>query len=165
MNLLTLQKFAHYLKQTPPLKLRSIYRIADNLFKFDINSNLFFVDLSKGKSTIFITQEMLISSKVYQAPFDKSLQKYCFNSLIVDAKIDGNNRILQLVLETKNSYKTSQVVLQAEFTGKNTNLILLDSQNIVLDALRHLTKEQSFREVRIAKSLLPLPQPTNAPIL
>lgn len=165
MNLLTLQKFAHYLKQTPPLRLRSIYRIADNLFKFDINSNLFFVDLSKGKSTIFITQETLISSKVYQAPFDKSLQKYCFNSLIVDAKIDGNNRILQLVLETKNSYKTSQVVLQAEFTGKNTNLILLDSQNIVLDALRHLTKEQSFREVRIAKPLLPLPQPTNAPIL
>lgn len=165
MNLLTLRKFAHYLKQTPPLKLRSIYRIADNLFKIDINGDLFFVDLSKGKSTIFITQETLLCSKVYQAPFDKSLQKYCFNSWIVDAKVDGNNRILQLVLETKNSYKTSQVVLQAEFTGKNTNLILLDSKNIVLDALRHLTKEQSFREVRITKPLLPLPQPTNTPML
>lgn len=165
MNLSTLQKFADYLNQTPPLKLRSIYRIADNLFKIDINGTLFFMDLSKGKSTIFTSQEALIPSKVYQAPFDKSLQKYCFNALIVQAKTDGNNRILQLTLQTQNSYKTFQVVLQAEFTGRNTNLILLDSHQIVLDALRHITKEQSFREVRIAKPLLPLPQPEIAPML
>lgn len=144
MNLSTLQKFANYFNQTPPCKLRSIYRIADNLFKIDINGDLFFIDLSKGKSTIFISKDALVSSKVYQSPFDKSLQKYCFNALIIQAKVDGNNRILQLVLQIKNSYKTSQVTLQAEFTGRNTNLILLDSNKIVLDALRHITKEQSF---------------------
>lgn len=165
MNLSTLRKFANFLSQTPPLKLRSIYRIADNLFKLDINGDLFFMDLSKGKSTIFTTHENLIASKNYQAPFDTSLQKYCFNALILEAKTDGNNRILQLFLQTQNSYKTSQIILQAEFTGRNTNLILLDSNQIVLDALRHITKEQSFREVRIAKPLLALPQPTQTPIL
>ncbi|WP_026943317.1 NFACT family protein [Helicobacter rodentium] len=159
MNLAILQMFADHLRQTPPLKLRSIYRIADNLFKMDIDGHLFFMDLSKGKSMIFVSNEEMIASKIYQAPFDKSLQKYCFNALIIGAKTDGKNRILQLILQTKNSYKTSQILLQAEFTGKNTNLILLDSNQIVLDALRHITKEQSFREVRIGKPLLDLPQP------
>ena len=153
MNLAILQKFASYLQQTPPFKLRSLYRIADNLFKMDIDGHSFFMDLSKGKSTIFISNEVFVASKVYQAPFDKSLQKYCFNAWIIGAKIDGNNRILQLTLQTKNSYKSSQIILQAEFTGKNTNLILLDTNKIVLDALRHITKEQSLRDVRIGKPL------------
>ncbi|TLD80341.1 DUF814 domain-containing protein [Helicobacter sp. MIT 11-5569] len=165
MNLSTLQKFAKHLTQTPPLKLRSIRRIGDNLFKLDINGDLFFIDLSRGKSTIFTTDEPLIAHKIYQAPFDQSLQKYCFNSQILNAATDKNNRILQLLLQIQNSYKTSQITLQIEFTGRNTNLILLDSNKIVLDALRHITKEQSFREVRITKPLLPLPQPKTPPIL
>lgn len=163
MNLSTLQKFANFLTQTPPLKLRIIRRIGDNLFKLDLNGELFFIDLTRGKSTIFITDESLIPPKIYQAPFDKSLEKYCFNSQILGAKLDGNNRILQLLLQTKNSYKTLHFTLQFEFTGRNTNLILLDSNNLVLDALRHITKEQSFREVRIQKPLLPLPQPITSP--
>lgn len=163
MNLNTLQKFANYLTQTPPLKLRSIRRIGDNLFKLDINGKFFFIDLTRQKSTIFITNESLAAPKAYQAPFDQSLQKYCFNSQILQAKLDGNNRILQLFLQTQNSYKTLQITLQIEFTGRNTNLIILDSNNIVLDALRHLTKEQSFREVKIQKPLLALPQPKIPP--
>ncbi|MCI5969410.1 NFACT family protein [Helicobacter sp.] len=163
MQLSTLQKFANYLTQTPPLKFRLIRRIGDNLFKLDLNGRLFFIDLTRQKSTIFITDESLIAPKIYQAPFDKSLEKHCFNTEILNAKLDGNNRILQLLLQTKNSYKTTQITLQMEFTGRNTNLILLDSNNIVLDALRHITKEQSFREVRIQKPLLPLPQPKIPP--
>ncbi|WP_299549192.1 NFACT family protein [uncultured Helicobacter sp.] len=163
MNLNTLQKFADYLTKTPPLKLRLIRRIGDNLFKLDIDGSLFFIDLTRQKSTIFITDESLIAPKIYQAPFDKSLEKHCFNARILKAKLDGNNRILQIFLQTQNSYKTLQTTLQIEFTGRNTNLILLDSNNIILDALRHITKEQSFREVRIQKQLLPLPQPTTPP--
>ncbi|MBX7490825.1 NFACT family protein [Helicobacter turcicus] len=165
MNLSTLQKFATYLTQTPPLKLRAIRRIGDNLFKLDVNGALFFIDLRRGKSTIFTTDKPLIASKTYQAPFDQSLQKYCFNAQILKTELDGNNRILQLLLQTQNSYKTSQITLQIEFTGRNTNLIILDSNNIVLDALHHITKEQSFREVKIQKPLLPLPQPTTAPTI
>ena len=165
MRLSTLQKFAKFLTQSPPLKLRAIRRIADNTFKLDINGTLFFIDLTRGKSTIFTTNTPLIAPKIYQAPFDKSLLKYCSNALILSASTDGYNRILRLNLQTQNTYKTLNITLQMEFTGRNTNLILLDSKNIVLDALRHITKEQSFREVRIAKPLLPLPQPDKIPNL
>lgn len=164
MNLSTLQKFANYLNQNPALKLRAIRRINDNLFKLEIDESIFFMDLTRGKSTIFTTKTPLIATKVYQAPFDKSLQKYCFNSKILEAKLDGNNRILKLLLQTQNSYKTLKTTLQFEFTGRNTNVILLDS-NIVLDALRHITSEQSFRIVKIQKPLLPLPQPKTPPKL
>lgn len=165
MRLSTLQKFSEFLTQSPPLKLRTIRRIADNTFKLDIDGTLFFADLTRGKSTIFTTNTPLIAPKIYQAPFDKSLQKYCFNAVILSATIDGYNRILRLHLQTQNTYKTLNIVLQMEFTGRNTNLILLDSKGIVLDALRHITQEQSFREVRIAKPLLPLPQPSKIPNL
>ncbi len=166
MNLSTLKKFATYLN--PPLntqtkKLRSIKRIGDNIFKLDINGEIFYFDLSKSKSSIYITQDVLIAPKLYNAPFDKSLQKLCYNAQIKSAKVDGDNRILQLFLETQNSYKTNTTILQAEFTGCYTNLILLNQNFIVLDALRHITKEQSFREVRITKPLLPLPQPKKKP--
>lgn len=165
MRLSTLQKFSEFLTQSPPLKLRTIRRIADNTFKLDIDGTLFFADLTRGKSTIFTTNTPLIATKIYQAPFDKSLQKYCFNAVILSATIDGYNRILRLHLQTQNTYKTLNIILQMEFTGRNTNLILLDSKGIVLDALRHITQEQSFREVRIAKPLLPLPQPSKIPNL
>ena len=164
MNLSTLKQFSTFLNATPK-KLRSIKRIGDNLFRLDINAEIFYFDLTKSKSTIYITDELLISPKIYNAPFDKSLQKLCYNAQIKDSKIDGDNRILQLFLETQNSYKTNQVILQAEFTGCYTNLILLTTNFIVLDALRHITQEQSFREVKIGKPLLPLPQPAKKPLL
>lgn len=163
MQLDILQKFASFLKANPPKKLRLIKRIGDSLFKFIVDEEVFFIDLSRGKSTIFTTNSTLIAPKIYQAPFDKSLQKYCYNALILDAKVNGFNRILQIALQTKNSYKSIEITLQMEFTGRNTNLILLDSKNIVLDAMRHITKEQSFREVRIARPLLPLPEPKKIP--
>ena len=42
---------------------------------------------------------------------------------------------------------------------------MLTTNFIVLDALRHITQEQSFREVKIGKPLLPLPQPAKKPLL
>ena len=159
MNLGVLKDFAKYLNENLPLKLRHIKRVGDNVFKVEMDREVFYFDLSKGKSQIYTTNEQLMAHKIYQAPFDKSLQKYCFNAILKKAEVDGNNRILCLFLENGNAYKSQEVILQAEFTGKNTNLILLDSKNIVLDALRHLTKEQSFREVKIGNPLLALPQP------
>ncbi|MDE5602419.1 MAG: NFACT family protein [Helicobacter sp.] len=159
MNLNLLKRFSSFLNHNPPFKLHLIKRIGDNLFKLDIAGNTVYFDLSKGKSCIFVTEDLLLSPKSYNAPFDKSLAKYCTNAFITKAQVDGENRILQLFLETKNSYKTLEVILQAEFTGRNTNLILLDKEQVVLDALRHITSLQSFREVRINKKLLPLPQP------
>lgn len=165
MNLSCLKAFADFLNQNTPQKINAIKRIGDNLLKFEIHNQCFYFDLTKGRSLIFIADDSLIPHKNYQAPFDKSLQKYCLKAMLKEAKIDGFNRILQLFLENKNHYKAQTILLQAEFTGKNTNLILLDSQNRVLDALRHITPLQSFREVKIGKTLLPLPQPKTPPNL
>ena len=85
MRLNTLQKFSKFLTQSPPLKLRTIRRIADNTFKLDIDGTLFFADLTRGKSTIFTTNTPLIAPKIYQAPFDKSLQKYRLSCSVVPA--------------------------------------------------------------------------------
>ena len=152
MNLHTLKKFASYINYNS--KLRLIKRIGDNLFYVNINGEIFYFDLSRGKSLIFITQESLISSKSYNAPFDKTLLKLS-NSTIIKAIAEPNNRILKLYLQIQNSYKSQEILMQVEFTGKNTNLIILQD-NIVQDALHHISNETSFREVKINKPLAEL---------
>jgi len=47
--------------------------------------------------------------------------------------------------------------LQFEFTGKYTNVIILDENNVVLEALRHVDLFASFREVRVGQKLLDVP--------
>ena len=107
MNLSCLKAFADFLNQNAPQKINAIKRIGDNLLKFEIHNQCFYFDLTKGRSLIFIADDSLIPHKNYQAPFDKSLQKYCLKAMLKEAKIDGFNRILQLFLENKNHNKTN----------------------------------------------------------
>ena len=48
-------------------------------------------------------------------------------------------------------------MLQLEFTGKMTNAIILDEDEVVLEALRHIDADSSYRVVRVGQPLLPPP--------
>lgn len=161
MNIHTLRKFSSYIQSKTPIKLKLIKRVGDNLFYVNINNEIFYFDLTRGKSCIFISEEIIIPTKNYNAPFDTSLSKLS-NATILDSKIDGNNRILQTVLQIQNSYKSEILTLQIEFTGKNTNLIILQDR-IIKDALHHISSDISFREIKINKPLLDLPQANTPP--
>lgn len=135
-----------------------IERIDDNLFFLRLDNDSFYIDLTKGMSTIFIAPDFL-STKAYHAPFDLSI-RCCNKGIIQKIDIDGLNRILRFYIAQKHSYKHENYVLQFEFTGRNTNAILLKN-NIVVDALRQI--KRSFRVVKINAPLDPLPQPKQAP--
>lgn len=163
MKLSILYALSSFIKQQK--ELHTIKRISDNCLKLELISPkcekiFLYFDLTRSNSSVFLASNLL-GIKSYQAPFDITLTKLCFKARITDCRVDGNNRILKIFLQSHNHYKTNEIILQVEFTGKNTNLILLDNQNKIIDALRHLTLAQTFREVKIGKTLLDLPQPSH----
>lgn len=138
-----------------------IKRIDDNLLKLDLDNKIFYIDMTKSNSRIFVTSEFFLPSKMYQAPFDVMLHRFCSRAKIIGCEVDGNNRIFRFLCERSGAYKNTRFFLQFEFTGRHTNVILLDMDFLVIEALRHINFEKSFREVKIGKKLFPLPQPKN----
>ena len=47
--------------------------------------------------------------------------------------------------------------MQFEFTGRHTNVILLDENEIIIEALRHIDADSSFRVIRPSVKLLAIP--------
>ena len=148
-----LVKICKYLKNFK--KLDSIYRVDDTVLKliFDKKESIFF-DMTKGNSYIFKKDEYK-SSKIYSAPFDIVLKKRCFNSFVEELEVLPNNKILRFKLLQKKSYKSITTFLQFEFTGRHTNVIICDEDMIILEALRHIDKSVSYREIQNG---LPLPE-------
>ena len=71
--------------------------------------------------------------------------------------VPNDDRILRFTIAPKSSYKDKIVYLQLEFTGKNTNAILIDDNEVIIEALRHIDADSSFRVIRPGMELLSIP--------
>lgn len=154
MNIRILKEVANLINTFK--KIEYIGRIDDNLIKLRIDDIVFYINLEKSKSNIFCTREAMLGIKDYKSPFDFALQKYCLKSNIESCIIDGNNRILELSLSKKLSYKTIKSTLILEFTGKYTNAIIIDMDDIIIEALHKLT--QNMRVIKVGERFNRLPQ-------
>ncbi|WP_305862343.1 NFACT family protein [Helicobacter cholecystus] len=137
----------------------SLRRLEDNLFLLILDFNEFYLDMTKGNSRIFISKERILGSP-YRAPFDVALNRYCSRAKLLSCALNGNNRILIFELLHQSQYKEQKFSLHFEFTGKHTNVILVDTQGVVIEALRHVGEGKSIRVVKPQKPFTPLPQPT-----
>ncbi|MEA3419624.1 MAG: NFACT RNA binding domain-containing protein [Campylobacterota bacterium] len=137
--------------------IRNAKRVDDNTIEliFD-KENSYFFNMTRGHSFIYKTKSQR-PLKSYQAPFDNLLHSLVGNSKILTIETQGYDRILRFTLAPKSSYKDKKIALQFEFTGKNTNAILIDEGETIIEALRHVDAERSFRIIRPGAALLPLP--------
>ncbi|NPA82837.1 MAG: DUF814 domain-containing protein [Epsilonproteobacteria bacterium] len=155
MKRYVLVKVASYLK-----RFRKIFvaeRVEDTVIRmvFDKKESIYF-DMKKGSSSIYKSKEQK-RAKSYNAPFDVVLRKKVANSIIEDVEVLEGNRILRFTLSQDSKYKRERLYFQLEFTGRNTNAIIMDENFIVLEALRHIDKSVSFREIQTGVKLLDLP--------
>ena len=147
-----LQKFqyVHYIK-----------RVDNNIIKIEFTKDeIFYFDLTKGNSSVFIKPNNSNIKKDFIAPFDIVLQKKFTNANISKIYLLNNDKILNIDIFPKSSYKKELIKLQLEFTGKNTNIIVLNQENIILEALRHIDYTKSSRIVKVGHKLEPLPNNT-----
>uniref|UniRef100_UPI0025BF5C7B NFACT family protein n=1 Tax=Campylobacter sp. TaxID=205 RepID=UPI0025BF5C7B len=129
-------------------RLNYLKRLDDNLLEISLDHQSFIIDLTRSKSGIY--QEKF-QARNYNAPFDFMLKKYFANVKILNIKVLKNNRILCFEVLSEKSYKSYEAKIYFEFTGKNTNAIITDMNDFVIEALRHIDK--SYRIVKIGEKL------------
>jgi predicted ribosome quality control (RQC) complex YloA/Tae2 family protein len=132
-------------------------RIEDNTIEliFDKEHSYFF-NLTRGQSKVYKTASKR-PLQSYSAPFDMLLYNHLAGGRVVKVEVVNNDRVLRITVTPKSSYKDRLVHLQLEFTGKNSNAILVDDNEVVLEALRHIDVQSSFRIVRPGVELLAIP--------
>lgn len=155
MKLSHLKQITAYLKKFT--KISAIYRVSDTIIKvaFDRDDELYF-EMQRSNSRIFKCASYA-RSKVYNAPFDVLLAKRFNRANILNVEIFGGDKIVRFKTSVASAYKEETTYLQFEFTGKYTNVIILDEDEVVLEALRHVDLFSSFREVRVGQKLLDVP--------
>ena len=155
MKLSHLKQIVTYLQKFQ--KISAIYRVSDTIIKvaFDRDDEVYF-EMQRSNSRLFKC-ESYPRSKVYNAPFDVLLAKRFNRANILHVELLNGDKIVRIKTSISSAYKEEVTVLQFEFTGKYTNVIILDEDNIVLEALRHVDLFSSFREVRVGQKLLDVP--------
>jgi predicted ribosome quality control (RQC) complex YloA/Tae2 family protein len=144
----------------PYRNIKAVHRISDRVIRmvFDDEATLYF-DFQRGDSAIYMTDTPLGRSKIYQAPFDVVLAKRINRARILSISLVNDDKIVRIETAQSGAYKESRATLQLEFTGKNTNAIILDKNDVVLEALRHVDAMSSYRVVKVGHELLPPPPP------
>ncbi len=156
MRLSHLRQITQYFKKFQ--KISAIHRVSDTIVKivFDKDENIYF-DMHRSNSNIFKCPSFS-RSKVYNAPFDVILAKRFNRSDILSVELVNDDKILRFNTSVISAYKKETTYLQIEFTGKYTNVIILNEEEKVLEALRHVDLFSSFREVRVGYKLLDVPK-------
>ncbi len=163
MKYFLLKEIVNYLKENAQI-IKSIRRIDNNLIITEFNNkNILYFDISKGNATIFKHKKILSSKKDFNAPFDVSLQKRFSNSKIENIELYNDDKILNIKVNSSSSYKKLTTILQLEFTGKHTNVIILDENRIVIEALRHVDEFSSSRVVKVGHKLDEIPKQSFVP--
>ena len=140
--------------------IKNVKRVNNNTIKIEFNNkNIYYFDLSKGDASIYKKESNDNIKKDFNAPFDVILAKRFTASKIKNICLLNDDKIIQIEVQSSSAYKTQTTVLQLEFTGKNTNIIILDKNNIILEALRHIDEWSSVRVIKVGIKLEPLAKP------
>ncbi|MEA1880523.1 MAG: NFACT RNA binding domain-containing protein, partial [Campylobacterota bacterium] len=119
-------------------------------------SKSYFFNMTRGNSFAYKADSQR-PLQGYNAPFDTLLHSLLSASKLVCVEVPNDDRILRFTLAPKSSYKDKIIYFQLEFTGKNTNAILIDENEVIIEALRHIDADSSFRVIRPGMELLAIP--------
>lgn len=115
-----------------------------------------YLSMVRGKSYAYTSKDAPLSPRHYNAPFDIALSKL-HRSKILSSTLYDDDRILRLELLQQGSYKQSTTIVQFEFSGKHTNVIILNASGVVIEALRHISQAISCRPVKVGIPLAKMP--------
>lgn len=85
------------------------------------------------------------------------LRSHLTDARILSIRQIDNERICSIELKKGFDESSESFTIVAEFTGKSSNIILLDKDGVVLDALRYFPADTSVRAVVPGIKLAPLP--------
>jgi predicted ribosome quality control (RQC) complex YloA/Tae2 family protein len=132
-------------------------RVENNTLELSFDkADSYFFNLTRGHSHAYKAPSQR-PLQGFNAPFDTLLHTLVSASKLIHISTPNDDRVLRFELAPKSSYKDKRIYLQLEFTGKNTNAILVDENEVIIEALRHIDADSSFRVIRPGVELLPIP--------
>jgi len=134
--------------------IRKAFRVDENLVLMQFDKDKYYFDLTKGRGDIYINIDYPLVKK-FRAPFDIVLERKFTKSQIIDVKV--KERILTILVKNHNKFKEEVVKIRFEFTGRYTNAIILDEEDIIIESLRHISENVSSRVVKPGIKLKELP--------
>ena len=76
------------------------------------------------------------------------LRKHLIGGKISDISMQGLERIVNIKIETINEFNEIEVkTIIIELMGKHSNIILTKPNGIIIDAMRHISSKNSYREI------------------
>ncbi len=155
MKYFELRAVAEYLNSFK--RIKSALRIEDNVISVEFDKKCVVgFDISRGRSEIFdASGEKAV--RAYHAPFDTMLKKRFSNSSLLGVATPNGDKVIEIRAKIDGAYKSTETLLRLEFTGRHTNAIILDKEEVVLEALRHIDSDSSYRVVKPGVELKPLP--------
>ena len=76
------------------------------------------------------------------------LRKHLIGGRISKISMLGLERLINIEIETINEFNELQIkTLIIELMGRHSNILLTNSQNVIIDAMRHISSETSYREI------------------
>jgi predicted ribosome quality control (RQC) complex YloA/Tae2 family protein len=158
-----LKQIAKYL-QKECTHIKYVKRVDNNTLVVEFNQqNIIYFDLCKGNAQIYKKKHNSKLKKDYNAPFDVVLQKRFFNSKISDIKLINEDKILCIEVISSSSYKALKSRLYLEFTGKYTNAVITNEEEVIVEALRHIDETSSSRVIKVGLPLQPIIKPNFIP--
>ena len=145
MKLYEIKAVANYLKQFDFIK--KARRVANNVIELNFGKEWsIFFDLTRGNSTIYKGPSRPVNH--FNAPFDMQLHSLLGHSKILEVSTPKDDKVIIFKVKPKSQYKDRVVFARFELTGRHTNLILTDENNIVIEALHHIDANKSYRVVK-----------------
>jgi len=141
-------------------KINSIHRIDYEtlMVEFD-RENFIYFNMRRSTSFIYKKENTTIRPNKITSPFDTTISQRFQRTQIENIEIINKDKILRISVVLSNKYKTETSSIQFEFTGKHTNIILIDENNLVVEALHHISEFQSIRPVKLGRNLENPPKP------
>ncbi|NLY03296.1 MAG: DUF814 domain-containing protein [Campylobacter sp.] len=138
-------------------QISSAKRISDRVVMIEFNKEWSIMfDMDKTNSSIYIDKNF-IQTKEYKAPFDVLLAKRFNSSKLERVEVLENNRILLLQASRSGSYKKLTTNIYFEFTGRFTNIVISDEEEVILEALSHYeNQKRTIKTGHVYETLLPI---------
>jgi len=132
-------------------------RIENDTIEISFNKEeSYFFNMTRGESFVY-KKSSKRPLQSFNAPFDNLLHSLVSSAKVEQIEVPKNERIIRFHLTPKNAYKEQKIALQFEFTGRHTNAILIDDNEVTIEALRHIDAHASFRVIRPGVELLAIP--------
>lgn len=133
-------------------KIEQIFQNDKNtmLFKIYVNSSHFSLNICIDAHNYRINLTNYPKANPLVAPnFCMLLRKHLVGGRILKIETFGLERLLKFDISTLNEFnELENKTLIIELMGKHSNIILLNSKNIIIDALRHITaSDEHYRDI------------------